>query len=236
MADAAGRVKRFWKVASVVVDGDGFGIALDSRPIRTPGRAALAVPTEALAEVIADEWRAVAEDIDPRAMPLTGLANAAIDRIAPDRATFAAGLARFGESDLLCYRAELPEPLVARQHAAWDPLLDWARGRYDVHFERVTGVMHRAQPPATIARLGEAVAARGAFELAALNHIVSVTGSLVIGLALVERAVDAETAWAAARVDEAWQTEMWGEDDLATATTAAHRADFDAGVRLLSLL
>ncbi|HWK36449.1 ATP12 family chaperone protein [Sphingomonas sp.] len=227
-------MKRFWKTVEVVRDGDGFGITLDGRRVRTPGRAALTVPGRTLAEAIADEWRAVADDIDPRDMPLTGLANAAIDKIAPDAATFAAGLARYGESDLLYYRAEEPAPLVARQRAAWDPLLDWARARYDVHFETTAGVMHRAQPEATLARLGEAIAARTPFELAGLSHIVTVTGSLVAALALLEGAADADTVWHAARIDDDWQAEQWGEDDLALQSAAAHRADFDAGARLLS--
>ncbi|RYY22180.1 MAG: ATPase, partial [Sphingomonadales bacterium] len=196
----------------------------------------LLLPTPALAEAVAGEWRAVGEDIDPRAMPLTGLANAAIDRIATDTATFAAGLAAYGESDLLYYRAELPEPLVERQKAAWDPLLAWARGRYDVHFETATGVMHKAQPAATIARLAEAVAAQDAFHLAGLSPVVTVSGSLVAALALLEGASDAESVWKATRIDEDWQEEMWGEDDLATRTRDSHHADFMAGARFLSLL
>lgn len=214
----------------------GNGIALDGKPVRTPGRVPLEVPTRALAEAIAGEWRAAGETIDPRAMPLTGLANAAIDRIAPDPAAFAKGLAAYGESDLLYYRAEGPDPLVARQQAAWDPLLDWARGRYDVHFEPTAGVMHRAQPPATIARLHEAVAALDAFRLAGLSPLVTVSGSLIAALALLEGAADRETAWRAAQIDEDWQAEQWGEDELATQAREAHRADFDAGVRFLGLL
>lgn len=229
-------MKRFWKEVSVAPEGDDFGILLDGRLVRTPGRVALALPNAALAEAIAEEWRAVDGEIDPRAMPLTGLANAAIDRIAPALPAFAAGLAAYGASDLLYYRAESPEPLIARQAAAWDPLLDWARGRYDIHFEIASGVMPTTQPDATIARLGEAVAARTAFELAGLSPIVTVTGSVIAALALLEEAADAETVWRAARIDDDWQVEQWGEDDLATRTTQAHRADFDAGVRFLSLL
>lgn len=225
-------MKRFWKQVTVE---DG-GIALDGKPVRTPGRAPLLLPTPALSEAVAGEWRAVADDIDPRAMPLTGLANAAIDRIAPDPSAFAAGLARYGESDLLYYRAELPEPLVARQAAAWDPLLAWARSRYDVHFETAIGVMHRAQPPATVSRLAEAVAALDGFRLAGLSPIVTVSGSLVAALALLEGAADAETVWKAAQVDEDWQAEQWGEDELATQARDAHHADFLAGARFLSLL
>ncbi|UVO51577.1 ATPase [Sphingomonas sp. SUN019] len=226
-------MRRFWK--SVTIDADRV-IRLDDKPVRTPGRVPLALPTDTLADAIADEWRAVGDKVDPRAMPLTGLANAAIDRIAPDPATFAAGLARYGESDLLCYRAESPEQLIARQEAAWDPLLGWARDRYDVHFETVAGVMHRAQPPATIARLGEATAARDAFALAGLSPIVTITGSLIAALALVEGVADADTVWTAAQVDEDWQAELWGEDTLAAETRALRRREFDAGVRFLGLL
>ncbi|MEH3123757.1 MAG: ATPase [Sphingomonas phyllosphaerae] len=226
-------MKRFW--TEVTVDADR-AIRLDTRPVRTPGRAPLALPTLALAEAVADEWRAVGETLDPRAMPLTGLANAAIDRIAPAPAGFAAGLAAYAESDLLCYRADAPAELVARQAAAWDPLLDWARDRYDVHFEIVTGVMHRAQPPATVARLAEAVASRDAFALAPLSPLVTLTGTLVGALALAEGAVMPDGLWTAAMVDEDWQAERWGEDLLATQARAGKRRDYDAAARFLSLL
>lgn len=229
-------MKRFWKEVAIAAGDKGFAIELDGRPVRTPGRAPLAVPTAALAEAIADEWRAVTDTIDPRAMPLTGLANAAIDRIAPDAAGFAAGLARYGESDLLCYRADYPAPLVERQRAHWDPPLDWARGRYDAALNIATGVMHRPQPPATLARLGEAVAARTPFELAGLSPVVTVTGSLLLALALIEGALDAGTIWEAAQIDEAWQAEQWGEDELAAQARAARREEFDAGARFLALL
>lgn len=226
-------MKRFWK--DVTVDAE-LGVRLDDRPVRTPGRVPLLLPTGMLAEAVADEWRGVAEDIDPRAMPLTGLANAAIDRIAPDPVAFAAGLAAYGESDLLCYRAESPPDLVARQTSLWDPPLEWARDRYDVHFEIAIGVMHQHQPEATIERLGTAITARPAFELAPLSPIVTITGSLVLALALAERAMPADAAWAAANLDEDWQAEKWGEDDLAVKTREAHQRDFEAAVRFLSLV
>ncbi len=229
-------MKRFWKQVTVAAEAGGHGIALDSRPVRSPGRAPLVLPTAQLAEAVAEEWRQVAETIDPRAMQLTGLANAAIDRVAPARETFADGLAKYGESDLLCYRADDPAPLAGRQAAHWDPLLDWARARYDVHFEVTTGVIPQPQPPAAVARLAEAVASRSAFELAGLSPIVTVTGSLVAALALAEGAFAAEAIWTATQVDDVWQAEMWGEDALAAQATAARRADFDAGARFLSLL
>jgi chaperone required for assembly of F1-ATPase len=223
-------MRRFWTDVAV---GPDRVVALDGRPVRTPGRVPLALPTDALGEAIADEWRAVGETVDPRAMPLTGLANAAIDRVGPDLATFAAGLARYGESDLLCYRAAAPEPLVERQAAAWDPPLAWARGRYDVHFAVATGVMHVAQPPLTIQRLGDAVAARDAWALAALSPIVTITGSLVLALALAEEAMTADAIWAASTLDEDWQAELWGVEPLAVQARAVRRAEFDAGVRFL---
>lgn len=223
-------MKRFW--SDVTVDGDRV-VLLDGRPVRTPGRVPLALPNAVLAEAVANEWRAVGETIDPRAMPMTGLANAAIDRIAPDPTAFAAGLARYGESDLLYYRADAPEPLVERQMAAWDPLLDWARARYDVTFAVTTGVMHVAQAAATIARLGEAVAAMPPFALAGLSPVVTITGSLVAALALAEGAASADAVWAASTLDEDWQAEMWGADADALAMSEARRREFDAGVRFL---
>lgn len=225
-------MKRFWKTVAII---DG-AIELDGRPVRTPARAALTLPTPQLAEAVAEEWRSVGEELDPRAMPLTGLANAAIDQIAPNPALFSADLARYGESDLLCYRAEMPEPLVARQAAQWDPLLDWARTRYDVHFETTAGIMHRPQPAATIARLREVVAALDPFQLAALSRLVTISGSLVVALALLEGAADRETVWRAAQLDEDWQAEQWGEDELATRARDVRRADFDAAARFLSFL
>ena len=226
-------MKRFWQ--EVRIDDDRV-VRLDDRPVRTPGRAPLALPGVELAEAIADEWRAVGESIDPRAMPLTGLANAAIDRIAPDTAAFARGLAAYADSDLFYYRADQPPQLAARQAAAWDPLLDWARKRYDVHFEPVAGIVHHPQPAATVQRLADAVAARDAFALAPLSPLVTITGTLVGTLALAEAAIDADTLWNAAHVDEDWQAEHWGEDSLATQARAHRRGEYDAAVRFLSLL
>ena len=226
-------MKRFWKHVSV--DAERV-VRLDDRPVRTPGRVPLALPTPALAEAVADEWRGVEETVDPRAMPLTGLANAAIDRIGMDPAPFADGLARYAESDLLCYRADSPPELVARQDAVWNPLLDWAQTRYDVHFTLVTGIMHQPQPPATVEQLGQAVAALDPFRLAALSPVVTITGSLVLSLALLEGAADVDAIWAAAHVDEDFQAEQWGEDYLALEAREAKRREFDAAVRFLQVL
>jgi chaperone required for assembly of F1-ATPase len=169
-------------------------------------------------------------------MPLTGLANAAIDRVAPDREAFARGLALFGETDLLCYRADSPDALVRRQAELWDPLLAWARRRFDVNFEVVSGVMHRPQPPATVEQLAQAVRSRDHFELAGLSPLVTISGSLVTALALAEQAIDLETAWTAATVDDRWQIEQWGEDSEAVTRLENRRREFEAGNRFLTLL
>jgi len=229
-------VKRFWRAASVEEQGAGYTILLDARPVKTPARALLTLPTCALAEAIAAEWDAQADTIDPRAMPLTGLANAAIDRVAPDPATFAGGLAQFGASDLLYYRAERPRRLVELQAAAWDPLLDWARRRFDVDFVLGSGVMPVDQPEATVRALAPAVAAYDPFRLAALSPLVTVGGSLIAALALAEGAVARDAAWTAVTIDEQFQLDEWGSDAEAEKALAARREDFDAGARLLDLL
>jgi chaperone required for assembly of F1-ATPase len=229
-------VRRFWKSAEVVEAKDGFGIALDDRPVKTPARVDLTVPTRALASAIAAEWNDCDESVDPRAMPLTGLANAAIDRVGPDKAGFVAGLARYAESDLTCYRAEGPEALVARQSESWDVLLVWARRRYDVDFTCVSGVMHLPQPKESLRKLGHAVATLDAFRLAALSPLVTIGGSLVAGLAVLEEMMPAEDAWEAVSLDERWQLEQWGDDPEAGAALDARRSDFLAAARFLALL
>jgi len=229
-------MKRFWKSAAVVrVDG-GYSVELDGRPVKTPARAELAVPTSALAEAIAAEWNESADEVDPRAMPLTGLTNAAIDRVAAGKDAFAADLARYGESDLTCYRAEGPETLVKRQTESWDALLGWARRRYDVDFATCSGVMHVSQPEETVRKLGHAVASLDAFRLAGLSPLVTIGGSLVAGLAVLEKMMPASEAWEAVSLDDRWQMEQWGADAEAEATLDARRRDFLAGARFLELL
>jgi chaperone required for assembly of F1-ATPase len=229
-------VKRFWKQVSVDRDGGGWTLKLDSRAVRTPARAMLSVPAKALAEAIAHEWCAVDDKIDPRTMPLTGLANAAIDRVAPERAAFAQGLARYAETDLACYRADGPKGLVERQQEHWDRLLAWARRRYDVDFATSLGLMHIAQPPATVERLSHAVAALGPFRLAGLSPLVTIGGSLIAALAVEEKALTPDQAWAAVSVDEHWQFEQWGADEEAEAALENRRRDFFAGAKFLALL
>jgi chaperone required for assembly of F1-ATPase len=229
-------VRRFWKQVEVIGADGGFGIAIDGKPINTPGRFDFAMPTDALAEAIAAEWRSCGETIDPRVMPLTGLANAAIERVAADPQAFAAGLARYSESDLLCYRAEGPAALVARQAESWDALLAWARRRYDVDFETCLGVMHVAQPEETVRKLGHAVAALDDFQLAGLSPLVTIGGSLVAALAVLEEMMPAEDVWEAVSLDDRWQLEQWGDDPEARAALDARRRDFMAGAHFLELL
>jgi chaperone required for assembly of F1-ATPase len=229
-------VKRFWKQASVAPEGEGWGVRLDDKPLRTPARALLLVPNEELARAIADEWSGAGEEIDPRAMPLTGLTNAAIDRVAPDRGVFADGLARYAEADLACYRADNPKKLVERQAKSWDPLLAWARRRFDIDFAVTSGLRHVAQPPATVERLAHQVAALDAFQLAALSPLVTIGGSLIAALAVVERAMTPEQAWDAVILDERWQLEQWGHDAEAEAALENRRRDFRSAARFLELL
>jgi chaperone required for assembly of F1-ATPase len=229
-------MKRFYKEAAARSGDGGHQILLDERPVKTPARQPLAVPSERLGQAIAAEWQSQGEEVDARSMPLTGLANAAIDRVAPDKEAFARGLASYGESDLLCYRAEAPAALVVRQSEMWDPLLAWARRRFDINFEVVSGIMHRPQPRNTLDQLSQAVAARNAWELAALSPLVTVGGSLVLALALYEGEIDLETAWSAATLDEQWQLEQWGADAEAEKALEGRRRDFEAAYRFLKLL
>ena len=226
-------MKRFWADVSVIEVDGGFGVSLDGRPLKTPAKVALMVPTRALAEAIAAEWAAAGETVDPRAMPMTGLANAATDRAADD---LVAGIVRYAGSDQFCYRAEGPTPLVERQAEAWDALLGWARRRYDVDFATCSGVVHVAQPSETVRKLGHAVRLLDRFWLAALSPLVTIGGSLVAGLAVLEQAIPPEAAWEAVSLDERWQLEKWGSDSEAEAALDAKRADFLAAARFLELL
>ncbi len=229
-------MKRFYKTVSCEAVANGHAIRLDGRAVKTPDRAELVLPTSALAHAVAAEWDAQEETIEPRTMPLTGLANAAIDKVSPDRAAFLATITGYAETDLLCYRAESPASLVGSQAEAWDPLLDWAQQRYDVDFELVEGIMHRAQPVETVRRLAAALDGKSDFELVAFQPLVTISGSLVIALALAEGEIDVTSAFEAAHLDELWQVEQWGEDELATRARDHRRADFRAAARFLALL
>jgi chaperone required for assembly of F1-ATPase len=226
-------MKRFYSVVEVT---PAHGITLDGRTVRTPGKAELTLPSAAFAERVAAEWRAQGDRVDPRTMPLTGLSNAAIDFVVTNSLAFTASIALYAETELLCYRAGDPPDLVARQNDVWDPLLAWASARYGVAFVKVAGIMHRPQPAETVQRLASTLDPLGPFALAALSAVVTIGGSLVIGLALLEAALNPGDAFNAAHLDDLWQAEQWGEDDFALEARAAHRRDFLNGCDVLNLL
>ncbi len=228
--------RRFWQSAQVRAEDGGFTIALDGRAVRTPAKTLLVVPTQALATEIAAEWDAQEKEIRPATMPFTRMANAALDKVTPQRAEVAAMLAAYGETDLLCYRAEAPEDLVQRQAAAWDPLLDWAEESYGARLMPCAGVMPVAQDPEALARLSEAVAALGPFELAGFHDLVALSGSLIIGLAAFRATHPLQELWEISRLDDLWQAEHWGDDEEASAQAALKHQAFVDAARFCELL
>jgi chaperone required for assembly of F1-ATPase len=226
--------RRFYAEAGFSEDADGFRLTLDGRPANTPGRNPLRLPSQALAEKVAAEWAAQDTLIDPAGMPLTRLANTAIDGVAPRHAAVAADLCAYAGTDLLAYRAGDPERLVAAQGAAWDPILDWARDELGARVILSEGVMHVEQPPDTVRALSDAVTAvADPFHLAGLHTLTSLTGSLLIALAVLRGRLTPAEAWAAAHVDETYQAEVWGRDAEAEARLEARRAEFEAAADLV---
>lgn len=228
-------MKRFYEMAAPVAGPEGWAIALDGRPVKTPARAPLAVPGEMLARAIAAEWQAQGETIDPGAMPMTGFANATIDRVLPTLADFRAQIAAYNASDLLCYREGDQPKLAALQAAHWEPLLDWARHRYDVSFVVTDGIMPVDQPAATLARLVAVVDAVDPWLLAGVATLTQIGGTLVGTLAHLEGEIGAEALFELATLDERWQAEQWGEDEAAAARLATRRADFLDAARYCAL-
>ncbi len=218
--------KRFWTDARAEATEGGFTIRLDARPVRTPAKSPLILPTRALAESIAAEWQAQGAAIDTATMPLTRAANSAIDKVTPQFDEIAGIVAAYGASDLLCYRAALPRALAARQAAAWDPLLDWAAEAHAARLTVTIGVVPVAQPPDAVARLAARVAAQTSFALTALHDLTALSGSLVIGLAALGSRWTPAELWDASRIDEEWQAAQWGRDDEADAAADAKRRDF----------
>ena len=227
--------RRFWTVARAVPTDAGFAVHLDDRPVRTPAKAALVLPTEGMAVAIAAEWQAVDGNVNPATMPFTRMANSAIDKVTPQFDVVAEMLAEYGGSDLICYRAEGPDDLVARQAGAWDPLLDWSAAVLNAPLRATTGVMHRAQPPATLATLRRSVRALSPFQLTAVHNLVAISGSLVLGLAVTRGRLTGEACWAVSRVDEDWQAEVWGHDEDAAEMAARKRADLLQADRFFAL-
>jgi len=229
------KAKRFWKEARVTEAPGGFGVTLDDRPVKTPAKSALVLPTRAMARAVAAEWDAQEDEIRPTTMPVTRAANAAIDKVAHQRVEVAAMLAEYGDSDLLCYRADSPAELARRQGAAWDPLLDWADATFGARLVPVLGVVHAPQDARALRRLAREVHAMDPFRLTAFHDLVGLSGSLVIGLAAVRGARNIGTLWQLSRVDETWQEEHWGIDEEARAQAARKESDFVAAKRFHDL-
>jgi len=225
-------MKRFYKTVTI----EECAVLLDGRRLKTPRGADPALPTAALAQAIADEWRAQGDDVVPASMPLTKLANTAIDGVAPRRDEVIAEITAFARHDHLCYRTDTPAELVARQNEAWDPLLDWAAERFGAPLVTVHGVTSVAQPEPSIAALARAVEAYDPFILAALHVAASICGSLVLGLAVAEKRLSAGHAFAISQVDERWQAEKWGLDSEAEARARHLAAELDAAARFMDLV
>ncbi|HEY4191599.1 MAG TPA: ATP12 family chaperone protein [Mesorhizobium sp.] len=229
--------KRFYKEASVAAAEGGFAVHLDGKPVRTPAKALLTLPTEQSARLVADEFAAQVEVIDPVKMPVLRLVNTALDGVANEKQAVLEDILRFASTDMLCYRADTPQGLVDRQNTHWDPVLDWARAALGARFNLAEGVIHVEQPRESIAVLGAHLARRAdPLRLAALHLMTSLTGSALLALAADEGELDAEAAWLAAHVDEDWQIEQWGQDAEAVARRNARHRDFLAALQLLEAL
>jgi chaperone required for assembly of F1-ATPase len=226
--------KRFYSQAHVAEGEGGFALLLDGKPVKTPARRPLAAPARALAEKIAGEWNTQADVIDPGRMPLTRLANAVIDAVADAPQPVAEEVAQYLGSDLLCYRAEAPAGLVENQARAWDPVLAWARDRFNARFVLAQGVMHVAQPRESVEALRSAIPTEP-WRLGAVSSITTLTGSGLLAVALAHRAFDPDEVWSAAHVDEDWQMSQWGRDEIALQRRAFREAEFRAAEKVLAL-
>lgn len=225
--------KKFFKLATVTEE---LGIALDGRGVKTPMKAKLILPSRALAEAIAAEWNGQDGFINPAAMPLTKLANTAIDRAGAERKFVAGQVVEFAGSDMVCYRAAAPANLVALQEAAWDPVVTWAETAIGAKVTFVSGVIHQKQDAATITKVETYVAGLSNFELTVAHNLTTLTGSAFLGLMLTARAISAEAGWTAAHVEEDFQIATWGQDDEANARRAFRRIDFEGSLQFLNLL
>ncbi len=218
--------KRFWKAVSVEPEGEGFAVALDGRRVKTPAKAPLVVPTKAMAEAIAAEWEAQVEVVHPLSMPNTRSANAAIDKVTVQFAEVADMLAEYGDSDLLCYRAETPEELVARQCEGWDPALDWAAEALGARLHPRSGILHAPQDSAALEVLRARVHRMTRFQLAGFHDLVGISGSLILGFAAADGWRPLDEIWELSRLDERWQEEQWGPDEEAQEHEALKRQAF----------
>ncbi|TPL11068.1 ATPase [Mesorhizobium sp. B2-4-10] len=229
--------KRFYKTVSVAPADGGFAVHLDGKPVRTPGKTLLTLPTEKAASLVADEFAAQGETIDPVSMPVMRLVNTALDGVASDPQAVLEDILRFASSDLLCYRADAPQGLVERQNELWDPVLDWAQAALGARFNLAEGIIHVEQPRETIAVLGAHLAQRAEpLRLATIHVMTSLTGSALLALAVEFGELGGEAAWTAGHVDEDWQIEHWGQDAEAVARRSARKRDMMAAVGLIEAL
>jgi chaperone required for assembly of F1-ATPase len=229
-------MKRFYKRVSVQSTAEAHRILLDDKPIKTPARARLQVPTRALADAIVTEWDMQGDTIDAKTMPLTRHANTVLDRIIAHRAHVIKELAAYGESDLICYRAAGPADLVVLQSDAWDPLIAWAEHMFAAPLAVTASINHVPQSSQAVAKLAAAVETHSDWQLAALHEGVTISGSLVIGLALSHGRLTAQEAWSAGQLDELFQASCWGEDAEAATVRMNRRAALDVAARLFHLL
>ncbi|MGC2204174.1 MAG: ATP12 family protein [Stellaceae bacterium] len=229
-------MKRFYKRAEPVQRPSGYGIAIDGKPVKTPARRDLVVPSAALAAAITEEWNDQQEEVRPQTMPLTRLATTTLDRVTTQREAIVQQTANYAGTDLVCYRAAHPLALAARQQAVWQPLIDWAVLRHDAPLTVTTGVIPKSQSEASLRAFAAAVAELDDFALAALHVATAACGSLVIGLALIEGQLDAQEAFAASQLDESFEIEEWGEDSEQAERRRALAADIEAAARFISLL
>ncbi len=227
--------KRFWQSAQAEACDGGFTVRLDTRPVKTPAKQPMIVPTLQMAEALAAEWDAQHGVIKPATMPLTRAANSAIDKVAPMFDAVVDEVSNYGGSDLLCYRATEPEALIHRQAQVWDPLLAWARDDLGASLEVTHGVIPIPQPDTSLSRLREQVAGHTAFQMVAVHDLVAISGSLVLGLAVTRQRLSGAEAFAASRIDEAWQIELWGEDEEAAELEALRRTAFLTAERFFGL-
>lgn len=233
---SAWKTKRFWKEATAAQIDGGFTITLDGRSVKTPAKRPLVVPSITIARAVAAEWDAQVEEVLPQTMPVTRAANAAIDKVAQQKTEVADLLAAYGDSDLLCYRADSPPGLVARQSEAWDPLLDWAADTFGARLKPTVGLMPTPQDPGDLAKLSAQVHAMDHFTLTAFHDLVGLSGSLIIGFAALRDHAPIEELWQTSRIDETWQEEHWGEDEEAQEMAAAKRAQFMAAKKLYNMI
>lgn len=231
-------MKRFYKETAVDFADGGHRVLLDGKPMRTPAKAVLVVPTRALAESIATEWDQVPDkaEINVSHLPLTRLAATGHDRVTTQRTRVIEDTAKYAGSDMLCYRASEPETLVKRQQETWQPLLDWAAERYGARLLVVEGLAFVDQPEEAVKKLHRAVVAHSDLGLSALYNLTHISGSLVVALAVAEGHLSAADAFAAAQLDELYQIERWGEDPIAAQRHEGIRRDIEAGARFLALL